>query len=127
MFFLQEYTWDIALHQSRAYIALAIAVPMALALISQASRFRWAATTAAAVYTVALIIEILIFPLVSCRAEAGAGLQPHHAPDPGEVPGPDPGAGACAGPAVAAHEVVEGVADRAGHPALCSYAVMLSR
>ena len=58
MFFLQEYTWDVGLHQARAYIAMAIAVPMALALISQASRFRWAATTAAAVYTVALMIEI---------------------------------------------------------------------
>jgi hypothetical protein len=76
MFFLQEYTWDVVLHQSRAYIALAIAVPVALALISQASRFRWAATTAAAVYTVALIIEMLVFPLVSAEPKLGPVFNP---------------------------------------------------
>jgi hypothetical protein len=76
MFFLQEYTWDIALHQSRAYIALAIAVPMAFALISQASRFRWAATTTAAIYTGALILEILIFPLVSAEPKLGPVFNP---------------------------------------------------
>ncbi len=76
MFFLQEYTWDIALHQSRAYIALAIAVPMAFALVSQASRFRWAATTAAAIYTVALIVEILVFPLISAEPKLGPVFNP---------------------------------------------------
>ncbi len=76
MFFLQEYTWDVVLHQSRAYIAMAIAVPVALALISQASRFRWAATTAASVYTVALIIEMLVFPLVSAEPKLGPVFNP---------------------------------------------------
>ena len=46
-----------------AYIAMAIGIPLMLALLSQASRFRWAATTAAAVYTVFVIGEILILPL----------------------------------------------------------------
>ena len=76
MFFLQEYTWDIALHQARAYIALAIAVPMALALISQASRFRWAATTSAAIYTVLLIAQILIFPLFHAEPKLGPVFNP---------------------------------------------------
>ena len=76
MFFLQEYTWDIGLHQAQAYIAMGIAVPMALALISQASRFRWAATTAAAIYTVALIAEIFIFPLVSAEPKLGPVYNP---------------------------------------------------
>ena len=76
MFFLQEYTWDIALHQALAYIALAIAVPMALALISQASRFRWAATTSAAIYTVLLIAQILIFPLFHAEPKLGPVFNP---------------------------------------------------
>src|SRR6201996_3726050 len=45
MFFIMEYTWDVMLHRAIAYICLAIAVPIVLAMISQASRFRWAATT----------------------------------------------------------------------------------
>lgn len=76
MFFLQEYTWDIALHTTQAYIAMAIAVPMAMALISQASRFRWAATTAAGIYTVALIVEILVFPLVPAVPKLGPVYNP---------------------------------------------------
>ena len=76
MFFLQEYTWDLSLHQAQAYIAMAIAVPMAFALISQASRFRWAATTTAAIYTLLLIVEILIFPLVSAEPKLGPVFNP---------------------------------------------------
>ena len=34
MFFVQEYTWDIVLHQGAAYIAIAIAVPVLLAAYS---------------------------------------------------------------------------------------------
>lgn len=71
MFFLQEYTDDVGMHRAIAYIALAIAVPVAFGVISQASRFRWAATASAAVYTVALIVEILIFPLVKAEPKLG--------------------------------------------------------
>lgn len=71
MFFLQEYTWDVGLHQSRAYIAMAIAVPVVFAMISQASRFKWAATTAAAIYMAFLIGEILIFPLAHAEPKLG--------------------------------------------------------
>src|ERR1700693_4067532 len=52
MFFLMEYTWDVKLHSASAYIAMAIAVPIVLAMLSQGSRYAWAATAAAAVYTV---------------------------------------------------------------------------
>ena len=76
MFFLQEYTWDVALHGAGAYIAMAIAVPMAFALISQASRFRWAATTTAGIYTVLLIAEIFIFPMVSAEPKLGPVFNP---------------------------------------------------
>ena len=71
MFFLQEYTWDVALHRAIAYIALAIALPVFFATFSQASRFRWAATTTAAVYTASIILEILIFPLFPAQPKLG--------------------------------------------------------
>ena len=71
MFFLQEYTWDIQLHQAMAYIAMGIGLPMIFAAISQASRFRWAATTTAAVYTIFIIGEILILPLVPAQPKLG--------------------------------------------------------
>ncbi len=71
MFFLQEYTWDIQLHQALAYIAMGIGLPMFFAAFSQASRFRWAASTTAAVYTVFIIAEILILPLVPAQPKLG--------------------------------------------------------
>ncbi len=71
MFFLQEYTWDVALHRAIAYIAMAIAVPVLFAAFSQASRFRWAATTTAAIYTATILLEILIFPLFPAQPKLG--------------------------------------------------------
>jgi hypothetical protein len=40
-------------------------------MISQASRYRWAATTAAAVYTIFVISEILILPLFRAQPKLG--------------------------------------------------------
>ena len=71
MFFLQEYTWDVVLHRAIAYIAMAIALPVLFAAFSQASRFRWAATTTAAIYTITIILEILIFPLFPAQPKLG--------------------------------------------------------
>jgi hypothetical protein len=71
MFFLMEYTWDVKLHSVTAYIAMAIALPSLLALLSEASRFRWAATSAAAVYTIFVISEILILPLFPAQPKLG--------------------------------------------------------
>ena len=76
MFFLQEYTWDIGLHRVVAYIAMAIALPVVFAMISQASRFRWAATTAAGIYMAYLVTEILIFPLVGAEPKLGPVFNP---------------------------------------------------
>jgi hypothetical protein len=76
MFFIQEYTWDVVLHQTSAYIALAIAVPVIFAMYSQASRFRWAATTTAAVYTFCVIAEILILPLFPATPKLGPVFNP---------------------------------------------------
>jgi hypothetical protein len=71
MFFLMEYTWDVSLHSVSAYVAMGIGLPLLLALVSQASRHRWAATTGAAVYTIFVIGEILILPLFSAQPKLG--------------------------------------------------------
>ena len=71
MLFLQEYTWDINLHRALPYVAMAIALPVVFAMLSQASRFRWAATTAAGIYMLFIIGEILIFPLVGAEPKLG--------------------------------------------------------
>jgi hypothetical protein len=76
MFFLQEYTWDIYLHRTTPYIALAMGVPMLFAAFSQASRSRWAATATAAVYTVFIIGEILILPLFPAEPKLGPVFYP---------------------------------------------------
>jgi hypothetical protein len=71
MFFVQEFTADFKLHRALPYIALAIAVPVLFATFSEASRFRWAATSTAAVYTLILIAEILILPLFPAQPKLG--------------------------------------------------------
>jgi hypothetical protein len=71
MFFLQEFTQEARLHSVIAYLSMAIAIPLMLGLISQASRFRWAATTAAAIYTTFLIGQILILPLFHAEPKLG--------------------------------------------------------
>ena len=76
MFFLQEYTFDIKLHQASAYIATAIAVPIVLALFAQASRSRWAATTCTSIYMLFLIAEILVFPLFPAQPKLGPVFNP---------------------------------------------------
>ena len=52
MFFLLEFTSRGHLHSVKPYVAMAIAIPLVFAILSQASRYRWAATYAAAVYTI---------------------------------------------------------------------------
>jgi hypothetical protein len=76
MFFLQEYTWDVELHQAAAYIAMGIALPFFFAFLSQASRSPWAATSTAAVYTVFVILEILILPLFPAQPKLGPVYYP---------------------------------------------------
>jgi hypothetical protein len=76
MFFLIEYTWDVQLHSAIAYIAMGIGVPLVLAMLSQASRFKWAATTTTAIYMGFAIVEILIFPLVPAQPKLGPVFNP---------------------------------------------------
>ena len=76
MFFLQEYTSDVMLHRASPYIAMAIAMPILFAVFSQASGFRWAATSTAAVYTLFVIGEILILPLFPAQPKLGPVFHP---------------------------------------------------
>jgi hypothetical protein len=76
MFFLLEYTWDVMLHSASAYIAMGIALPIVFAAISQASRYRWAATSTAVVYTLFTIAEILILPLFPAQPKLGPVFYP---------------------------------------------------
>jgi hypothetical protein len=71
MFFLQEYTWDILLHQASAYIAMGIGLPILFSALSESSRFRWAATVTTGVYTLFTIAEILILPLFPAQPKLG--------------------------------------------------------
>jgi hypothetical protein len=76
MFFLQEYTWDVVLHQTDAYIALGIGIPMVFGILWQASRYRWACTVTAAIYMACIIAEILILPLVPAQPKLGPVFNP---------------------------------------------------
>jgi hypothetical protein len=76
MFFLIEYTWDVQLHSVIAYIAMGIALPLVFAILSQASRYKWAATSTAAVYMTFAIAEILILPLFPAQPKLGPVFNP---------------------------------------------------
>jgi hypothetical protein len=76
MFFLFEYTYDVLLHTTAAYIAMGIAVPVLFAMISRASGHRWAATITAAIYMVYSIAEILILPLFPASPKLGPVFYP---------------------------------------------------
>ena len=76
MFFIMEYTWDVALHRVIAYVCLAIAVPVVFATISQASRFRWAATTISLIYAGSIVAFILLFPLFPAQPKLGPVFYP---------------------------------------------------
>ena len=75
MFFRMEYTWDIRLHSSGAYISVAIGLPLYYAAVWKASRHRWASTWMTAIYTAVLIAFILILPLFPAEPKLGPVYQ----------------------------------------------------
>jgi hypothetical protein len=76
MFFLQEFTYDTGLHRAVTYISMGIGLPILFATISQASHFRWAATTTASIYMLVVISEILILPLFPAQPKLGPVFYP---------------------------------------------------
>ena len=75
MFFRMEYTWDIFLHSSGAYVAVSIGVPLYYAAVWKAARHRWAATWMTAIYMLFLIAAILILPLFPAEPKLGPVFQ----------------------------------------------------
>ncbi len=86
MFFIMEYTWDVTLHSRLAYEVMAAALPVAFAVTARASGYRWACTTTAAIYTLYVIAEILIFPLVPASPKLGPVFFPVTHLVPGKFP-----------------------------------------
>jgi hypothetical protein len=75
MFFRTEYTFDVLLHGSTAYIAMGVGMPTLLAILWLTSRNRWASTWAALIYMVFLIGAILILPLFPAEPKLGPVYQ----------------------------------------------------
>ena len=76
MFFLFEYTYDVLLHTTAAYISMGIAVPVLFAMISRATGHRWSSTITAAIYMGYTIAEILILPLFPASPKLGPVFYP---------------------------------------------------
>jgi hypothetical protein len=72
---IEEYTPRPLLHSSAPYIAISILVPMILAAASRATGWRFAATTVAGIYTLAIIGFILILPLFPAEPKLGPVYQ----------------------------------------------------
>ncbi len=66
-----SYTWDTRLHNSKAYLAVAIFLPVSLALMARVTRHRWTCSILAAIYSAILIGLILILPLFAATPRLG--------------------------------------------------------
>lgn len=75
MFFRMEYTWDVYLHNSGAYQAVAIGMPTMFAILWLASRNRWACTWTTLVYTAFVEGAVLILPLFPAEPKLGPVFQ----------------------------------------------------
>jgi hypothetical protein len=75
MFFRMEYTWDVYLHGSGAYEAMALGMPTMFAVFWQSSRNRWACTWTTLIYTGFVEGAILILPLFHAEPKLGPVYQ----------------------------------------------------
>ena len=66
-----SYTWDTKLHQARAYTAVAIFLPVALAVMSGATRYKWTCTVMTLLYSAIHIGLILVLPLFAATPRLG--------------------------------------------------------
>jgi hypothetical protein len=76
MFFLMEYTADSNLHSVQPYIAMAIALPLVLAALREASHHRWAVTIAVSIYMLFGIGQMLLLPLFPAQPKLGPVFNP---------------------------------------------------
>lgn len=75
MFFRMEYTWDVYLHNSGAYQAVAIGIPTMFAILWLASRNRWACIWTTLIYTAFVEGAVLILPLFPAEPKLGPVFQ----------------------------------------------------
>lgn len=66
-----ELTSRTSMHAARFYRAVATTVPLVMAAVARASRFRWAATAMTGVYTAFLMLMVWILPLFPAEPKLG--------------------------------------------------------
>jgi hypothetical protein len=74
-FLITEYTVSQALHSATAYLAVSLAVPLALVGVARASEHRWGNTMIAAIYTAAVLAQLWILPLFAAQPKLGPVYQ----------------------------------------------------
>jgi len=74
-FLITEYTGSQALHGATAYLAVSLAVPLAMVGVSRASEHRWGNTIVVAVYTAAVLAQLWILPLFAAQPKLGPVYQ----------------------------------------------------
>jgi hypothetical protein len=74
-FLITEYTVSRALHSATAYLAVSLAVPLALVGVARASEHRWGNTIIVAVYTAAVLAQLWILPLFAAQPKLGPVYQ----------------------------------------------------
>ena len=74
-FLITEYTVSQALHSAIAYLAVSLAVPLALVGVARASEHRWGNTIIVAVYTAAVLAQLWILPLFAAQPKLGPVYQ----------------------------------------------------
>src|SRR5258706_6861692 len=75
MILVLEYALRLYMHSGFFYRVVALAVPVLLAAVSQATGRRWAATTAAAIYSAFILGCLWILPLFSAEPKLGPVYQ----------------------------------------------------
>jgi hypothetical protein len=88
MFFLMEFVHNVKLHSVSSYRALGVGVPMILAMISRASRHRWAASIISGIYMLFGIGLMVVLPLFPAAPKLGPVYFPvtHLVPPPFPIP-----------------------------------------
>lgn len=76
MILVMEYTNRTMMHTANFYNVVSVFIPFALAGLARASGLRWAATTAAAIYSAFLIACIWILPLFAAEPKLGPVYYP---------------------------------------------------
>jgi hypothetical protein len=70
-----EFTDRATMHTAAMYLALAIGPPFVMETVARATRFRWARTTMAAIYTLVFALGVWIFPLFAAEPKLGPVYQ----------------------------------------------------